>query len=226
MGKTTFSRLVSGLIVPRAGKIRLGDVDVSRLQQHSARRDIGHLPQEVTLFQGSVRENIARMARGNLRRVIRAARLAGIHDAILKLPHGYDTEIEENEPLLSGGQRKGIAIARAYYGVPPLIVMDEPTPHLDESARSALFTAISRLKRKGTIFVLTTQSDELSGIADKVMFFRGTKVEMLETREEITAHGHTNGVRSIRSVSSPETGAKSATSIETRASSRESSRLA
>lgn len=198
-GKTTFSRLVSGLISPRSGKIRLGDVDVSRLQQHSVRKDIGHLQQDVRLFRGTVRENIARMTRGNIRRVIRAAKLAGVHETILKLPHGYDTEITENESLLSGGQRKGIAIARAYYNAPPLIVMDEPTPHLDASARSALFSAISRLKRKGTIIVLTTQSEELSSIADKVILLQGTKVEILRTREEVAGLRRAHGIRSVRS---------------------------
>ncbi len=185
VGKTTFSRLVSGLLSPRSGKIRLGDVDVSRLQQRSARRDIGHLPQDVTLFQGTVRENIARMAEGNIRRVIRAAKRAGVHETILKLPEGYDTEISENEPLLSAGQRKGIAIARAYYGSPPLIVLDEPTPHLDEAARLALYTAILRWKRKRSIVVLTTQSLALSRIADKVIVFKGSKFDVLRTREEI-----------------------------------------
>ena len=199
IGKTTFSRLVSGLVSPRSGKIRLGDVDVSRLQQHSTRRDIGHLPQDVTLFQGTVRVNIARMGEGNIRRVIRAAKLAGIHDTILKLPQGYDTEIVENEPLLSGGQRKGIALARAFYGAPPLIVMDEPTPHLDEMARSALSSAISRLKRNGTIVVFTTQSSDLIGVADKVILLKGTKVEVLRTREEVAALRRGTGIRSVRS---------------------------
>ncbi len=199
MGKTTFSRLVSGLMSPRSGKIRLGDVDVSRLQQHSTRRDIGYLPQDTTLFRGTVRENIARMAEGNIRQVIRAAKRAGIHETILKLPEAYDTEIVENEPLLSAGQKKGIAIARAYYGSPALIVMDEPTPHLDESACSALFVAISRWKRKGAIVVLTTQSNTFNKIADKVIWFKGNKVDILKTSEEVAALGRTGGISSIDS---------------------------
>lgn len=186
-GKTTFTRLVSGLISPRSGKIRLGDVDVSRLQQGDRRRDVGYLPQDVTLFQGTVRQNIARMADGNIRRVIRAAKRAGVHEVILKLPEGYDTEIAENEPLLSAGQRKGIAIARAYYGSPRLIVMDEPTPHLDDSARHALYTAILQWKKKDTIVVLTTQTYALSTIADKVIVFKDNKHFVYRTPAEITA---------------------------------------
>lgn len=200
MGKTTFSRLVSGLMSPRSGKIRLGDMDVSRLQQHSTRRDIGYLPQDTTLFQGTVRENIARMAEGNINRVVRAAKRAGIHKTILKLPEAYDTEISENEPLLSAGQRKGIAIARAYYNSPALIVMDEPTPHLDESACSALFAAISRWKRKGTIVVLTTQSNTFSNIADKVILFKGNKIDILRTPEEVATLGRAAAISGISSI--------------------------
>lgn len=198
-GKTTFTRLVSGLVAPRAGKVRLGNVDVARLQQHGNARDIGNLPQEVTLFPGTVRQNIARMADGNIGRVIRAAKRAGIHDTILKLPEGYDTEISDNEPLLSAGQRKGIAVARAYYGSPRLIVLDEPTPHLDERARRALYRAIVRWKRKGTIVVVTTQSHELGKIADKVILLKGDRHEVLRSDKEVMAFrrnsvkGHESG---------------------------------
>lgn len=201
-GKTTFSRLVSGVLSPRSGKIRLGDVDLSRLRQQGTRRYIGYLPQDVTLFPGTVRQNIARMAEGNIRRVIRAAKRAGIHETILKLPEAYDTEIAENEPLLSAGQRKGIAIARAYYASPPLIVMDEPTPHLDEPACLALFAAISRWKRKDTIVILTTQSNALSSIADKVILLKDSKVDILRTPEEVAALRRASGISSISDISS------------------------
>ncbi len=200
MGKTTFSRLVTGLISPRSGKIRLGDVDVSRLPQQSTRRDIGYLPQDITLFQGTVRENIARMAEGHINRVIRAAKRAGVHETILKLPEAYDTEIVENEPLLSAGQRKSIAIARAYYASPALIVMDEPTPHLDEPARLALFATIARWKRKGIIVVLTTQSNELSRFADKVILLKSSKLDILQTPEDVAALQGASAVSSISSI--------------------------
>jgi PrtD family type I secretion system ABC transporter len=198
MGKTTLSRLVSGLMSPRSGKILLGDIDVSRLQQIGSRRVIGHLPQDVVLFQGTVRENIARMGRGNFRRVVRAAKLAGIHETILKLPQGYDTEIADNEPLLSAGQRKGIAIARSFYGSPQIIVMDEPTQHLDERACSALITAILRWKRKGVIVVITMQSNTLSSIVDKVILFKGEKkCEILQTRDEVAALGDDTAISNV-----------------------------
>lgn len=229
MGKTTFSRLVSGLISPRSGKIRLGDMDVTRLRQHSTRRYIGYLPQDVTLFQGTVRQNIARMAEGNIRQVVRAAKRAGIHETILNLPDGYDTEIAEDEPLLSAGQRKGIAIARAYYGSPDLIVMDEPTPHLDESACAALFAALSRWKKKGNIVIVTTQSNALSSIADKVILLKGGRVDVLRTPEEVAALRRASGVSSISSISSINSG-RDKSQNDTRSKNRDadskSSRLA
>ncbi len=187
-GKTTFVRLVSGLIASRSGKIRLGDVDVYRLQQEfSSKRYVGHLPQYVGLFQGTVRENIAGMMDGDIDSVVAAAKLVKIHDTILTLPHGYDTEISEDEPLLSAGQRKKIALARAFYGEPPLIVLDEPSPHLDNSSRSALRAAILALKAKGSVIVVTTQTKSLSRIADKVLLFTDSKYKVLQTAEEIAA---------------------------------------
>jgi len=109
-GKSTFSRLVSGLLRPRVGSIRLGDIDTSRLPEDGAARHVGYLPQDIRLFRGTVRENIARMSQGDFSLVVEAAKLTGLHDIILKLPEGYDTEISEDEPLLSAGQRKGIAL--------------------------------------------------------------------------------------------------------------------
>jgi PrtD family type I secretion system ABC transporter len=183
-GKTTFSRLVSGLIAPRSGKIRLGDIDVYRLQQDSTHRDIGYLPQEISLFQGTVRENIASMDDGDIKLVMEAAKLAGIHKVILNLPAGYDTEIVDKEPLLSAGQRKCIAVARAFYGTPPLIIMDEPIPHLDYPSRKKLMTSLMQLKSKGSIIMLTTQRKLLAKNADMVMSFSPNKGFTLKSRKQ------------------------------------------
>lgn len=198
-GKSTFCRLVSGLLTPRSGKIRLGDVDVYRLQQNSAQREIGFLPQEITLFQGTVRENIAGMSEGDLDEVVAAAKLAGIHTEILRLPKGYDTEIVDKEPLLSAGQRKSIAVARAFYAAPPLIVMDEPMPHLDAASQKALTAGIKQLRARGTIVVLTTQRKGLARIADKVFLLREQNSKVLETREEIDAMSAGSRNPSVRS---------------------------
>lgn len=186
-GKTTLTRLVSGLLEPRAGKIRLGDVDVSRLQAVSDRRMTSYLPQQPHLFNGTVRENIAAMGDGGIDAVIDVARMLDMHDTIVALPDGYDTPVGENEPLLSQGQRKKIALARAFYGQPQLIVLDEPNPHLDRGSRSALRAAIRAAKRRGAILVVTTQSKTLTRLADVVIDLTASKPRVLRGREAISA---------------------------------------
>jgi PrtD family type I secretion system ABC transporter len=185
-GKTTLSRLISGLFSPRSGNVRLGDVHVFQLQQNSMSRGIGTLPQDTTLFRGTVRENIASMSLGDIDEVIRSAKMAGIHDTILALPAGYDTVVVEYEPLLSSGQRKAIALARAFYGHPALVVLDEPIPHLDKSGRSALFKAMDQLKEEKVIVVITTQAKVPSKYADKVVLLDDQRSEVFQNEEEIT----------------------------------------
>ena len=185
-GKTTFSRLVSGLMKPRAGSVRLGDVDTARLPEDGQSRYVGYLPQDVRLFRGTVRENIARMRQGDFALVVEAAQLTGVHDIILGLPEGYDTEIAEEEPLLSAGQRKGLALARALYGWPQLIVMDEPEPHIDRTARRAMIQALKTCTAQGAIVVVTSQAKTISKIADKVLLL-GLKVDLLEDKKAIAA---------------------------------------
>ena len=138
-------------------------------------------PQAYSLFSGTVRENIARLAEGDIGEVILAAKLAGIHDVILRLPQGYDTVISEQEPLLSSGQRKGLAVARAFYGSPPVVILDEPLPHLDRRARSAVLKGIRGLQASGTIMLITTQTRSLSRIANKTLLLRSNRWELLES---------------------------------------------
>lgn len=184
-GKTTLSRCLTGLVRPRVGAVRLGDIDIGRLPPDDLANCIGYLPQEVRLFRGSVRDNIARMGDGNLEDVISAARLARMHNAILRLPEGYDTEISDDTPHLSGGQRKGIAMARAYYGWPRVIILDEPQANLDERTRQSLQRALMKLKSKGTIIVVTSQSTMLTNLEDKVILLGDSKVTLFETEEQL-----------------------------------------
>lgn len=191
VGKTTFARLAAGVTAPKsgqslAGQIRLGDVSVHRLVQAGEGNYVGYLPQHIQLFNGTIRENIARMRQGDMGLVVEAAKLAGIHDAIVQLPDGYDTIISEDEPLLSAGRRKSLALARAFYGWPSLIVLDEPEPHLDRQQRGFLNAAIKTLKAQGTILVVTTQLRPPSPtIADKVLLLEPGKATLVEDPEEI-----------------------------------------
>jgi PrtD family type I secretion system ABC transporter len=184
-GKTTFCRLASGIIPARSGKILFGEVDIYHLQQSNPEREIGYLPQEHTLFEGSVAENIAGMADIDKKMIVRAARIVGIHGTILKLPKGYDTEISDNEPLLSVGQRKAIAIARAFYGFPNLVVLDEPFANLDIELQYSLVQGLKKMRRNGGIVVMSTQYLQLANLADKVVAFKNGRHFLLNSAQEL-----------------------------------------
>lgn len=166
-GKTTFSRLVTGLIAPRAGHIRLGDVEVSRIPANMLNGVIGYMPQEARLFKGTIRDNITSMQENDISDVLDAAKLAGIHDRILKLPDSYDTEVDENTPLLSAGERRCVTLARAFYNRPRLIVLDEPTSNMDRAARDHVTSSLEELKRSGSTIIVTSQSNRFARISDQ-----------------------------------------------------------
>jgi PrtD family type I secretion system ABC transporter len=184
-GKTTFCRLVSGYLPPRSGKMLFGNVDIYQLQKHSNVREIGYFPQEYSLFQGTIRENIAGSPKNSMKKVVKAARLVGIHETILKLPKGYDTEIMDKEPMLSVGQRKAIAIARTFYGYPSLVVLDEPFAHLDNDLQISLVLGLNKMRSKGGIVVMSTQDMPLARIANKALILDNGKNRLLSTPEEL-----------------------------------------
>ncbi len=185
-GKTTFSRLITGIIKPKSGQIRLGNIDISRLRDDKKSQIIGYLSQEAKLFKGTVRDNIARLNEGNFELIMAAAQLAGVHETIVRLPEGYDTMINELTPLLSGGERKRIALARAYYGQPRLIVLDEPEANLDRFSRKHLLQTLEKLKLAGSNVIVTTQSSQLCNIADKTLTLSGkrARIRYVETSTE------------------------------------------
>lgn len=193
IGKSTFARLAAGVMVPRSGQalsgqVRLGDVTVHRLIEAGQGERVGYLPQHIQLFNGTIRENIARMTSGDMELVIQAAKLVGVHDFVVQLPSGYDTVISEDEPLLSAGRKKTVALARAFYGWPSLVVLDEPEPHLDRHQRSLLTAAIRTLKAHGSIVVVTTQlKPPMRNIATKVLMLEKGKTTLIEDPAEIAA---------------------------------------
>jgi ABC-type protease/lipase transport system fused ATPase/permease subunit len=191
VGKTTFARLAAGVMMPMSGgassgQVRLGDVSIHRLVHSGQSNAVGYLPQHIQLFNGTIRENIARMTSGDMDLVVEAAKLVGIHDAIVQLPHGYDTVISEDEPLLSAGRRKCVALARTFYGWPSLIVLDEPEPHLDRQQRRMLNAAIQSLRAQGAIVVITTQLKTTAlSMAQKILLFENGKTTLLEGEKNI-----------------------------------------
>jgi len=171
-GKSTLVRLLVGAWPCTAGNVRLDGADIYTWPRVALRHHVGYLPQDVELFAGSVRENIARMDEGDPELVVRAAKRAGAHDMILQLPKGYDTDIGQRGVRLSGGQAQRIGIARALYGDPKLVVLDEPNSNLDSSGEEALLLALLGLKRDGVTVVIVAHRPSILSNVDKVLALR------------------------------------------------------
>ena len=149
---------------------------------------MGYLPQDVGLLPGTIAENIARMAQApDAQAVLEAAWLAGAHEMILRLPEGYETRLEEGDFLLSGGQRQRVGLARALYGNPRLLVLNEPNANLDGPGEAALMGAIGRLKRDGVTIVIVTHRPQLLQQADKVLVMEDGTVARFGPKEAVLA---------------------------------------
>ena len=183
-GKSSLAQLLVGTWRPQRGHVRLDGADLSQWDPDALGPHIGYLPQDVDLFAGTVRENIARLGAGSDAAVIEAARLAGAHEMIVELSQGYETQIGDNGVLLSGGQRQRIALARALYGEPKFLVLDEPNANLDTAAENRLLQTLNGLKGRATI-VLITHRLNILGLADKVMLLRKGAIEAFGPRDQI-----------------------------------------
>ncbi|WP_459461268.1 type I secretion system permease/ATPase [Rhizobium sp. No.120] len=185
-GKSSLARAICGLWPVAIGAVRLDRAALSQWDSDELGRHIGYLPQDVDLFDGSIAENISRFAEDmRTEPIIAAAKAAGVYDMIVKLPDGFDTKIGEGGSRLSAGQRQRIALARALYGDPFLVVLDEPNSNLDAEGEAALTTALTGVKDRGGIAIVIAHRPSALAAADTVMIIAGGQVQAFGPKKDI-----------------------------------------
>jgi len=184
-GKSTLARQLVGVLAPSAGAVRLDGADVGPWSRGTLGQHVGYLPQDIELFADTVAANINRFQPGDDAAIIRAARLAGVHDLVLRLPQGYDTQVGEGGAVLSGGYRQRLALARAVYGDPSLVVLDEPSSNLDADGDRALIDCIRELRQRGVTVVLISHRPATIGLADKLLVLWEGAVVLFGSRADV-----------------------------------------
>jgi ATP-binding cassette subfamily C protein len=192
-GKSTLLRVLAGAVKPVQGAVRFDGADAKDWNEEQLASHIGYVPQDPTLFKGTVKENIARFRNhtdGDQQaaidaEVVRAAQACGAHDFILRLPNGYDTELSWGGAGLSAGQAQRIALARAFFGEPSVMILDEPNAHLDADGEADLVEALARLKEKDvTVVIVAHRTGVLTGV-DTLLVLRDGRMELMGPREDV-----------------------------------------
>jgi ATP-binding cassette subfamily C exporter for protease/lipase len=184
-GKSTLARVLLGVWPCSSGTVWWGERPITAWSPEERGAAVGYLPQDVELFDGSIADNIARLQTPDPEKVIAAAQAAGLHEAILRFPKGYDTPIGMSGGLLSGGQRQRLGLARAIYGHPSLIVLDEPNANLDDAGEAALLQTVLHLKAQGATVVLISHRTGVIRIADQLVLMRDGQIHMAGPRDDV-----------------------------------------
>lgn len=186
-GKTTLARLLIGLWPTFSGKVRLDGNDIHAWSKAEVGPYLGYLPQDVEIFDGTIAENIARFGDVDMEKVREAAEQVGLDDIIEAQPQGYDTRVGENGTKLSGGQRQRVGLARAIYGWPKFILLDEPNSSLDQAGEKSLLETLLALKRRGSTVVVITHRSSVFPAVDKILILRDGQVSGFGPRDEVLA---------------------------------------
>lgn len=185
-GKSTLARMLTGIWQPQKGKVALDGIDIFKWNAHELGQQIGYLPQDVAMFDGTIAENIARFSTDiDHGKIMKAAMDANVHEMILNLPEGYETQIGKDGLSLSGGQRQRIGLARAVYSNPFLIILDEPNSNLDATGDSALLRTINSIKQRGAIIVVMTHRPSTLQAVNKVLVLDQGKQNAFGLKEEV-----------------------------------------
>lgn len=184
-GKSTLARAILGVWPAANGSVRIDGAEVNHYNRDELGPHVGYLPQDIELFDGSISENIARFGEVDSIRVVDAARKAGVHELILHLPNAYDTIIGSTSGVLSGGQRQRIGLARALYGNPKVIVLDEPNSNLDEQGEYALALTLEQLKKEGTTVFIVSHRPSLLKQVDKLLILKDGQVADYGSRDDV-----------------------------------------
>lgn len=187
-GKSTLAKLIIGIIKPSTGFVRLDGADILNWKEEDLAKYLGYLPQDIELFNGTVKSNIARMdKKADDKEIIAAAQLAHVHDLILKLPNGYETDIGVWGANISAGQRQRIALARAFFAQPKLVVLDEPNSNLDQDGEIALLNCLKAAKAQGITVVIISHRQQILEAVDKILVLFEGEAKFFGDKDEVLA---------------------------------------
>jgi ATP-binding cassette subfamily C exporter for protease/lipase len=184
-GKSTLGKSIVGLIVPLAGKVRMDGADIYSWDREELGKYTGYLSQQPILFAGTIAENICRFGKLDSEKIIKAATIAGVHELILRLPKGYETEIGDGGMGLSGGEIQRIALSQSLYGDPSLVVLDEPSSNLDQAGEAGFIETLAKLKSTGQTVVYITHSVKLIGYSDKLLLLENGTIKAFDTTQNV-----------------------------------------